>query len=427
MDNETVSIAGNEFVLLYSDLLPRLNEEQYNTLKEDISINGIHLPVITDDNRCVIDGSHRMRIAAELNLKDVPINILHHLDDTRKKELAIKLNTQRRQMTKKERLELAVSLRQDGFSLRQIASVLNVSHQSVMRYISTGPNGPVEIPDKIIGIDGKERDSKQKIKQPCTITKNIAEANTVFEACKGLSIEDLPNTKIDSKRLTFLSRLANINRQRLSEYKDYDDGEVELICGDFRENAAQIEDNSIDLIFTDPPYDRDALVLWEALADLASKKLKPGGLLVSYSGSIYLPQVFEILGKKLTYVWTAAIYHKGAKNIVPKVNAKACWKPILIYCKDPFNKYWIPFFDMYSGGQEKEHHQWEQSVDEAMYYIDKFCPKEGTLLDPMMGSGTSIIASLQIKTGIKTIGMDIDKAAYATALQRVEEYRKITT
>ncbi|MHC4258462.1 MAG: ParB N-terminal domain-containing protein, partial [Planctomycetota bacterium] len=76
------------------------------------------VPVLTDENKGIIDGEQRSQAAAELDLKSVPFNILHGLDDYEKKHLAIKLNAQRRQMTQDERLALATELRKDGLSLR---------------------------------------------------------------------------------------------------------------------------------------------------------------------------------------------------------------------------------------------------------------------------------------------------------------------
>jgi DNA modification methylase len=39
-----------------------------------------------------------------------------------------------------------------------------------------------------------------------------------------------------------------------------------------------------------------------------------------------------------------------------------------------------------------------------------------------MGSGTSVIAGLQSGLGLRCIGIEIDKAAFATAEQRIKEY-----
>ena len=68
-----------------------------------------------------------------------------------------------------------------------------------------------------------------------------------------------------------------------------------LFCNDFTKiDSETIPDNSIDLIFTDPPYGEQYLYLYEDLARLAVRVLKPGGSLVFYAGHIILNKVFNI-------------------------------------------------------------------------------------------------------------------------------------
>lgn len=53
----------------------------------------------------------------------------------------------------------------------------------------------------------------------------------------------------------------------------------DLRLSDFRQDST-IADNSIDLIFTDPPYGLESVPLYKDLAKLAVKVLKEGGSLV---------------------------------------------------------------------------------------------------------------------------------------------------
>lgn len=59
--------------------------------------------------------------------------------------------------------------------------------------------------------------------------------------------------------------------------------------GDFRELADQIADESVELVFTDPPYDADSVGLYEDAARVAARILKPGGSFIAYSGQTQLP------------------------------------------------------------------------------------------------------------------------------------------
>ena len=64
--------------------------------------------------------------------------------------------------------------------------------------------------------------------------------------------------------------------------------------GDFRYiDTTKIEDKSVDLIFTDPPHQKEWLPSYESLAKLACRVLKDGGSLVMYAGNYALPHIIE--------------------------------------------------------------------------------------------------------------------------------------
>ena len=419
---EIISIGDVKFRILVPDLLPKVTAEEYQRLSDSIASEGIHIPIITDEDRGVIDGVNRLKSAQDLGLKKILFHILPGLSEAAKKQLAIKLNYQRRHMTTDERLGLATELRKDGLSYRQIAEILNIGHATVSRILGTVPDETADFPDKIIGKDGKKHPAKKPKPKKCIIAKNLTEAKRAFDACNLMDSSKLPNSTIDTKRAERIGRKVEIDRKRSQEYEDFKVQQAELLLGDFRIKGQEIESESVDMIFTDPPYDKATLPIWNDLGEFANRVLKPGGLLLSYSGTMYLPQVYEMLGNHLEYFWTFAIKHSGNNTYVPKVNVHQAWKPVVGYCKPPFNKYWKSFRDMVEGQQSKDHHEWEQSEVEAAHYIKALCPKNGILLDPMMGSGTTLVAGINL--GLKCIGVEIDKAAYSTAEQRIKKTLK---
>ncbi len=351
--NEIIKIGGVEFRVLFPDLLPKAKTDEYERLCSSIKEVGVLVPVLTDEKGGIIDGIKRLRACAELKYKTVPSRILSGLTDVEKKYLAIKLNAQRRHMTIEERLGLATELRKDGLSYRQIGEILNVSHETVRRALGTVTNESDEFPEKVTGKDGKQRPAKIKRKQPkCITAKNISEAERAFVACKEIDPSDLPNNTIDTKRVERISKQVKNARKRKQNYDDLKVGKAELLLGDFRiKGKSAIADSSCDMIFTDPPYSKDSLPIWNDLGEFAERILKPGGLLLSYSGVLYLNKVQQMLDKHLQYLWTAAIQHTGRIKLVRAVQIHQAWKPILIYYKPPLEKYWTPFIDMVSGGQ----------------------------------------------------------------------------
>jgi len=181
-----------------------------------------------------------------------------------------------------------------------------------------------------------------------------------------------------------------------------------IIEGDFRD--ADLPQNSIDLVLTDPPYGKEWIPLWGDLSRQAIKFLKPGGWLVAMSGQAYLSEVLAELSKYLSYHWIIALkmgpdsltLFKGGRRI------HNWWKPILIFCKPPRRQDWI--IDWLQGsGREKSAHKWQQNVGDFKELIERFSKPGDTVWDPMAGSGTTIEACKIASGGQrKTIGHEID-------------------
>jgi len=169
--------------------------------------------------------------------------------------------------------------------------------------------------------------------------------------------------------------------------------EMNVLHGDFREKAEVIPDNSVNLILTDPPYGAPYLELWSSLSKLAQRVLVPSGFLITYSGELYLPRVFESLNTHLDYYWTLALKLKS-RNLITARNIFNLWKPFLIFYKPPLKvpiEYFVDFIE--GKGGEKDKHPWQQAESEIYPLIDYFSPQNGVVLDPMAGSGTTLVAA----------------------------------
>lgn len=192
-----------------------------------------------------------------------------------------------------------------------------------------------------------------------------------------------------------------------------------ILTGDFRTESESISDNSIDIIFTDPPYDEASTPLYGDLARIGARVLKPGGLCLAYSGQIHLPAIYALMGEHLDYLWTCAIRHTGGMQRIFKANVNTGWKPILMYVKPPRNVWWDSFVDITSGGREKEDHDWQQAESEAAYFLKALCPDGGLVFDPFMGSGTTLVAAKKI--GLNYLGIEIKSEVADKARKRIHD------
>ena len=98
---------------------------------------------------------------------------------------------------------------------------------------------------------------------------------------------------------------------------------VKLILGDCTETDTldeKIPDSSIDLIFTDPPYNMESVPLYSKLGELAMRVLKPGASLVTYFGQYALPEIIQRLTDSgLKYNWIPYVKHGGINTFMCSV------------------------------------------------------------------------------------------------------------
>lgn len=187
--------------------------------------------------------------------------------------------------------------------------------------------------------------------------------------------------------------------------------------GDFRELTAQIADESVELVFTDPPYDGESAHLYEDAARIAARILKPGGSFIAYSGQRHLPTVLAGCSRHLTYWWTIAGVHSGGNQLLQKLGIRCGWKPLVWFVKGTRGDVQNILVDVVTGDREKDAHQWQQAESEAMYYIEHLTSPTGLVVDFFLGGGTTAVAAK--KLGRPWIGFEVDATAAETASTRI--------
>lgn len=187
--------------------------------------------------------------------------------------------------------------------------------------------------------------------------------------------------------------------------------------GDFRELRDKVADNSLSLVFTDPPYDGKT-VLFDGLGEFASNKLCEGGSLICYVGQTQLPVAFASLEKHIKYLWTICCLHSGGANLMQHYGIRCGWKAVLWFIKGTRDNPNDIVSDVMTGGREKDYHDWQQSQSEAEYWIEHLCPVDGIVCDPFLGGGTTGAAAA--KLGRKWVGFEIDHDQAVMAMSRIK-------
>lgn len=156
MDCETITIGTQAFTVPYADLLPNLQDDEFEALREDIRKRGIIVPIVVDERRQVIDGQHRLRIALELGLPEdvVPFEIHAGLSDEAREDMAYSLNLCRRHLRPEQRRDVVARLRERRWSTTRIAEAIGVSDETVRQDLSISNNLEIENPARIDRLGG---------------------------------------------------------------------------------------------------------------------------------------------------------------------------------------------------------------------------------------------------------------------------------
>jgi 16S rRNA G966 N2-methylase RsmD len=191
-----------------------------------------------------------------------------------------------------------------------------------------------------------------------------------------------------------------------------------IFVGDFRVHADRVPDGSLSLIFTDPPYDREATKMLPDLGKFAADKLAEGGSLIMYVGQVQLFDASDAIRPYLRYWWTIACLHSWPHTQMREYGIYAGWKPVLWFVKGTRDNNNVFVRDTMATPREKEHHDWQQSESEAEYWIKQLCPDDGIVCDPFLGSGTTAVAAQSL--GRKWIAFEIDPETAKIAANRLQ-------
>lgn len=191
-----------------------------------------------------------------------------------------------------------------------------------------------------------------------------------------------------------------------------------IVTGDARKLCKDIPDCSIDLIFTDPPYDRGSIPLYGWLSREAARVLKPGGFLLAYVGNYWKYETLLQMGPHLTYFFDYITLMPGDNSILWPRRTIARHKSILAFVKGQGKPRCNVLSVWTATAADKRFHVWGQDESTARYFIDCFSSPGDLIWDPFTGGGT--VPYVCKVLGRNFIAYDIDPVAAETARERLK-------
>jgi DNA methylase/ParB-like nuclease domain len=402
-----------------------------DSLAESISMVRLMQPIVINENNALIDGQRRIEAYIRLRRSQIPFFRVNLKEILLGKFYA---DSNRKDFTTSERVAISNAI--EEFLRKHSRGVgrprsNQKSDENTIRHNRPSPDPtnersgnnsvklttfPGRIKDNVSRYFGISRNTLEKEKM--IVNAGVQNPELFGELVK----------KVDLKKISVDKAFHEIHKQNkrariLASVKGTNDNSssinVTLLRGDFRQLSKTIPNESIDLIFTDPPYAAEYVPLHSDVAVIPHNVLKEGGSLVTYVGHYAIPEAFEIMKNAgMTYWCPIAVILSGsfAKHYHRQVSIK--WKPLLWFVKGVKLSITDFLSDVIkSDTPSKVLHYWEQSTVEAEHIISRLTVEGQTVFDPMMGSGTTGIATIQL--GRKFIGIDIDTDKFDIAKARI--------
>ena len=397
----------------FESLIPPLVDDERRQLESNLIADGCRDPLVVCEDGLLIDGHNRFEICTRLNISfTIQVKKFDTRDDA--KTWMIQNQFGRRNLNAYVRTVLALQL--ESLFAEQAKRNQKLSDG---RGQKGGQNSahllePTKTRQEVAKVANVSHDTVAKVK---FINSNLGFVDE----------QTLENLKRDQKSINRVYRDIKQAKQHSERQEKRHLAALEinsgvlsnLHVGDFRLHFDKVTDNSLSLVFTDPPYDRESIKLFDGLGQFAGEKLAEGGSLICYVGQTQIPEAIEALGKHLRYWWTLCCFHSGSHNLMNEYGIRCGWKAVLWFVKRTRDNKEDIVSDVMSGGREKSHHDWQQSESEAAYWIEHLCPVDGIVCDPFVGGGTTIVAAKAL--GRKWIGFEIDEDQAKIATQRITE------
>lgn len=413
----------------YRNLIPRPTKQDALGLRESIrQRNAIDIPLIINHKNVILDGHERYDFAKEHNIK-VPVILKKFDSELEEKKFIIDVHYHRRHLNNAQKAEVALKWME--LEEKEKAKKRQESTRFMGKGIQRRQIVQPQTPDPMAGpileqpFEDKGRALEVTARKFGISKGNLHKCQKILEAgAKDEAVaQEWGKAKAKEGQITihrvFQMVKQREERQKLINFRIPKDEilrglKENILLGDFQKVGLRIPDNSVGLIFTDPIY--ESIPQYEQVAILGKRVLKEGGSLICYAPTCSLPEILNVIGKHLTYNWMISIQYNGRHSRHMGQSINFCWMPMVWFVKGKrIDKTFVD--DSLGRPPEKNLHEWQKPVAEAEYYIGRLTKPGDTVLDPLLGTGTTGEAA--IKLGRKIIGIEINKKRYQVSLKRL--------
>jgi len=416
----------------FANTFPMMSEEELDSLTISMEKNGYleQYPILLFEGK-ILDGRNRYYLANKLNIKPIFKEFegsrLEALDfvwssnhnrrhlSSAQKGLAAELY--RKEVEEENRKKREATQPEKGIKIgsKEHLDKIKVVPSEVTTLDSENINGKTrDIVAKQMGISHNTVDTMKKAIELEEEHPEIKEKlDRVRKGDKSVTVKSIKKEigKIETKKKR--EEKLKESRENLPEHQ-----KKEYIPEIFQQDALDfldsIEDRSIDLLFTDPPYMTDISINISLFVNQwvprALEKVKDTGLIYIFTGPY--PREIKayldlLLDQERFYLSNILIWtYRNTIGPSPEYQYKKNWQAIFyLRGKDssPLNtdklteKFSVLDFNAPDGRQANNYFKWQKPDDLAELIIRLSSQENDLLIDPFAGSGTFILKATEMK------------------------------
>ena len=416
---------------------------------------GLLNPIIVDEHNNLLAGHRRLLAAMHLGWQTVPVRLFNELDESMRREIELEENIRRKDLTwveevlgllelygcKQQRYGKRVASPLDGekgFGVEDAAKELDRSVGSISMDLQLA-RGLAEFPEL-----AKEKSKTAAFKR----YRRLKETQLRAALAQRQSHVDTADDADLAERLNYTPGGDNTGNVRQQIRKAAWKGRGILYQGDSRDVLAMLEEDSVDLLVTDPPYGLDMF---------RAGKETSGQRLAEHQGTMYddeptkimdmLDQVFMHAARVLKPDGHAYVFFHMTRYetiyLMLRKHFGHCDEVPIIWIKntpgigDP-NQAWTyayePCFWVNRGRSlmkpqafnylkydtvSKKIHATQKPVPLLRHLIQASSVPGEIVLDPFAGSGSTLVAAAQL--GCKFIGVEQHEPFHRSAAEFIAQ------
>jgi len=401
----------------FKKLIPALTAEEFKQLEENILKDGIRDPLVLW-NGYLIDGHNRYQIAFKHGLEYKTID-KEFKDESEVKEWMINNQFGRRNLSNYQRSVLALEL-ESVFSKR--AKEQQGQRNDIKPTLAESK--PIETRKELSKIANVSHGTLDKVKliQTQATPEVKAQLSTgevsINQVYQDIKKEEKTLILEQKKKQNAIDLSIEVSKNKPTVYH--------LDCNSF---LNILDDNSIDLLITDPPYSTDIKDINEfanSWVNLALSKIKPNGRAYICIGgypkeinaylNILLKQNKFILDNPL--IWT----YKNTLGITPKMKYNLNYQIILhLYSETSSeldtsitNEMWnVMEINAPDGRLGNRYHTWQKPDELALRLIKHSTKENDLIIDCFACTGTFLLMGSKINRNCKGCDIDINNLQIA--------------